>query len=150
MTEPVAILTIETDIHRFSVNAISRKTWAPMAGMRKTAIRLGQAAWIQAGKPRADRRVRLDVHVRRGTGKLMDEPNIWGALKGFIDGICRKALVPDDCPKWLQTGGITQESSKQHEGREFIRLTFTPTTPYDGKESLLWQKEQKQQENQCN
>lgn len=143
MTERATII-IEADIQRFSVNSISRETWHAMAGMRKTAKKLGLAAWIRAGKPRFDQRVCLNVHIRRGTGRLLDEPNIWGALKGFIDGICCKALVPDDCPKWLQCGHIRQESKKKYAGHEFIWLTFTAIEPLDGKESLLWQQQQKQ------
>lgn len=142
--EPVTI-TIYADVQDFAVNSVSQKTWHMMAQRRKAARGLGKAAWLNAGKPRFDRRVRVDAHVCRSTGRLLDEPNIWAALKGFIDGICTKhpttkqpRLVPDDNPNWLKCGEITQASSRAQKGRERIELTFTPIEPFDGGSELIW------------
>lgn len=140
MDGPITI-SIPVDIQEYSVNSVSRESWQAIASSRKRAKANGRAEWLRAGAPKFDQRVRLDTHLIRGTGKLLDEFNILAALKGFIDGICCKGgLVPGDDPKWLKAGGVTQDSQKKYRGRECIHLTFTPIEPFDKKESLLWQK----------
>lgn len=68
-------------------------------------------AWIQAGKPKAKRKVRLDVIVRRGAE--IDEGSVWEGLKYAIDSLFVNCILPDDRPRYLKYGDIEQETGPQ-------------------------------------
>ncbi len=134
MTDTITIV-ISADIQRFAVNVVSKATWHAMAKLRRAAGDLAHLTWLDVGSPRpVHDRLRLDVHIVRGTGRTLDEPNVWAALKPFIDGICRTDMIIDDSPRYLKCGEITQTSHKRYKDKERIELAFTPIEPLESED----------------
>jgi hypothetical protein len=109
-----ANLTVRGDCNDLSPNI--RLHWAVR---EKRVSRWRQAAAHEArqlGWPVVDRRVRLTWHIRRG--RPLDAANIHGSgcLKAYEDGLVDAGIVPDDKPKWVEWGLVTQENGKQWAG----------------------------------
>ena len=85
-----------------------------------------EAAWLcwhKAGRPVARCRVRLDVTLYRG--RTMDEFNALACVKHVIDGLCVKALTPDDSPTWVAHGTITQQTGPDYHRAPVVVITAT-------------------------
>ena len=119
-------LVIHTDIKRFCKNESGGIHDA--RGKYKAAKEWGYVTWLEAGSPTFKRKVRLDVIIVRSSGRMIDEPNIWWGMGGFIDGALSGNMLVSDGPKWLKCGEITQHSGKQYLGQECIRMVLTPIT----------------------
>ena len=63
--------------------------------------------WCEAGKPVSLSPVTVSVTIRRG--RLLDEDNARASLKACFDGLFKNAITPDDSPKWVKLGTLTQE-----------------------------------------
>ena len=128
-------ISVVIDIHPFTENGIVWKTrkgeWTleDYHAKRRRAQKLARIEWRRAGQPTLHGRVLVNVHVRRSSGALLDEPNIWGGLKGFIDGLFVKGITPDDSPRYFKCGEVTQESDPRYIRRELIRFQAVPLEP---------------------
>jgi hypothetical protein len=107
-------ITVPVDVGLTSPNL--RRYWLIEARAKKAARTTAAWAWIAAGRPRAHGQVLVSVVVRRA--RAMDEGNVWAALKPVIDGLFVNALTPDDSPRWVKLGTLTQEISLRYRGRE--------------------------------
>jgi hypothetical protein len=117
MAEPFrAVLTVPFDIGRLSPNR--RLHHLERARLTRQARTTGRLAWLQAGRPQAPARVRVSMLVRRG--RECDQQNLWAAAKGVVDGVFCGALTPDDSPRWVELGAVTQECGGRWKGREEV------------------------------
>lgn len=132
--DPVCII-IPFDIRPWTKNAIQwRKkrrgmrvqTTDPYRAKIEEAKHIARTEWIRAGKPQLEGRVRLDIHVVRSSPSFLDEPNIWWGLSGFIDGAFIKGITPDDKPKYLKCGEITQVAAAVARHHEYFVMKATP------------------------
>jgi len=127
-------IVIPVDIRPFTKNNIVWKIknkWScrDYQAKHKRAKELARCEWIREGQPTIHGRVLVNVHVVRSTGEELDEPNIWWGMAGFIDGLFTKGITPDDKPKYLKCGEITQDSHPRHKRREHIRIEIVPLDP---------------------
>jgi hypothetical protein len=119
----VAVITIPGDCGDLSPN--KRLHWA----QRRTLVyRWRAAAAHEAGKIRwrkgAERRVRISWLVRRYLP--LDAANVHGSgcLKAIEDGIVEAGLVPDDSPRWVDWGLVTQENGRIWRGKAQVICTI--------------------------
>lgn len=122
-------LGLAIDIQPYTMNGITwvvqgRESTADYRAKLKKARKKARAEWIRHDMPTLLGRVRLDLFTKRG--HYLDEPNIWGGVKGFIDGFCQKGIIPDDRPEFLKCGEIFQHIDPGHVGRELIIFEFVP------------------------
>lgn len=114
-------IIVPWDVSRTAENKTRRGGhWAQRAKIMRLARETAHFAWAAAGKPVAAGKVRVSVTTRRA--RVMDVCNIVGGLKPILDGVFVKAMTPDDGPKWLELGAVTQVSAKQWKGREEVEL----------------------------
>ncbi len=105
-------IVIPWDVCRTAENRTRRGGhWAQRAKLMKAARKLAADCWQAAGSPVSAVKVRVSVISRRG--RVMDTCNVVGGLKPLLDGVFVKAMTPDDGPKWLELGGVTQITGKQ-------------------------------------
>lgn len=76
--------------------------------------------WVAAGRPRAQSRVRVDITIRRA--RALDDDNLVSATKNLRDGVFNAALTPNDSPRWVTIGTITQDIGPQFKGREEVQF----------------------------
>lgn len=69
------------------------------------------AVWVKAGKPVANSPVTVSAIIRRG--RQMDEDNARASLKACFDSLFKKAITPDDSPKWVKLGALIQETGRK-------------------------------------
>lgn len=93
-----------------------RLHWRSRADRNRKAREAARWAWITTGQPRAKGPVLVSVTVRRA--RAMDEGNVWAALKPTLDGLLVDAITPDDSPRWVRLGTLTQEIQGRYRGRE--------------------------------
>lgn len=137
MTEPpdhyrIVIVCDVADYAKNAINWSSDRAGKQFSGTFRKARRLARAEWRRLGCPRYTGRVVANFHVIRSTGDMLDEANIAFAMGGFIDGLFCKAITPDDAPRYLKFGQITQESEARHRSREALIVTVQPL------EAQLW------------
>jgi len=128
MTAPVT-LTIHFDVGRTSANATRRLNRWEVSRRAKVSKLAALQALADAGFPEHDGPVRLDYLARRA--HAVDDDGIVSGAKWMRDTLCNRAkngvgIVPDDSPKWVTLGTVTQEIDKQWKGREQLVLTVTP------------------------
>ena len=117
----VVRIVVPWDVSKTAENKTRRGGhWSQRARIMRQAREAAYFAWLQAVKPVAPGKVRVSVTTRRA--RVMDVCNIVGGLKPVLDGIFVKAMTPDDGPKWLELGAVTQVSAKQWKGREEVEL----------------------------
>lgn len=83
----------------------------------------GLCAWILAGRPRATRRVRIDVVAYRL--RPLDDDAVTGGLKSVRDGICTDALTPNDTTDWVRWGSVSVVWGREYFNRQHVVLTIT-------------------------
>lgn len=141
-------IIIKADIQPFAQNACNRD-WRIQHSSNEKAKRLGRKAWRDAGSPTFDRQVRISVLIRRT--RRIDELNIPGACKHFLDGFCRgrkiskdkttkkmvsqriPSMIPDDNTKWARWGTFEQEIKPYYEEAEEIVFIVEPIG-----EAMIW------------
>lgn len=120
---PVCIV-IPWDVSRTAENTTRRGGhWSQRARVMKSAREVAYLCWVMAGSPEAGCKVRVNVTCRRG--RQMDTCNIVGGIKPLLDGVFVKAMTPDDSPRWLELGCVTQVTGKQWRGAEQVEFIIT-------------------------
>lgn len=117
-----ATIRVRFDINRVSPN--QRLHHMTRARLNRMAREAGRLAWAQAGRPTSSAPVTVDLILRRA--RAIDQANAWAAAKGAIDGVFVEALTPDDSPKYVRLGTVTQETGKAWKGREECVFVVTP------------------------
>lgn len=100
-----------------------------MAKARETraAREAARCAWVAAGSPRLEGKVRVSVIVRRA--RPLDQANIWAACKGALDGIFVEGVTPDDGPEFVELGRVQQEVGKAWKGAEQVVFVIERAAP---------------------
>lgn len=116
-------IVIRWDVARTADNRTRRGGhWSQRARVVKMAREAARLAWLNAGSPTASGKVRLSVICRRA--RQMDTCNIVGGLKPLIDGVFVNGMTPDDTPKHLELGSVTQETNKRWKGAEEVEFVI--------------------------
>lgn len=116
-------IVVKWDVSRSADNKTRRGGhWAQRAKIMRLARETAHFYWAAAGKPIAAGKVRVSLICRRG--RTMDSANIVGGAKPILDGIFVKAMTPDDSPKYVELGGVTQETGKRWKGAEELELVI--------------------------
>lgn len=102
----VCRLVIPVDVNEMNPNRRGKlRAWIRAKTRHKDTARL---AWIAAGKPAAETQVTVSVIIRRQ--RQLDEDNARASLKAIFDGLFKQAITPDDSPKWVKLGSLTQQT----------------------------------------
>jgi hypothetical protein len=86
--------------------------------LRKGSARDAYNCWVAAGKPTTLPEhwpVKLDIIVRRG--RRVDHFNVHGACKWMVDALFKDAITPDDRPRFLEAGEISQQVAQIYADR---------------------------------
>ena len=87
--------------------------------------RAAEWIWVQAGRPVALSPVTVSVTIRRG--RTLDEDNARASLKAIFDALFKRAITPDDSPKWVKLGTLTQEVGKRWKQKPEVEIIVTKT-----------------------
>lgn len=99
------------DPHRTCLN--QRIHWRRRHERTRAAMSLARNAWARAGSPTASAPIRYRLRVYRG--RMIDEGAVVEGCKPIVDALFRKAITPDDSPKWCALDGIEQFTGKKHQ-----------------------------------
>ena len=94
------------------------KKYRLTVGARRTA----GLAWIAAGRPRATKRVQVDIIIRRA--RELDADNAVASLKALMDGLFNSSVTPNDSPRWVRLGRVTQEIDAKWKHAETVTFTI--------------------------
>jgi hypothetical protein len=104
MTE-ICRLIIPVDANEMNPNRRRRlRDWISTKTRHRNAA---YATWLVADRPRSASPVTVSVTIRRG--RRLDEDNARASLKAVFDGLFKHAITPDDSPRWVKLGTLTQE-----------------------------------------
>ncbi len=112
-------LTVPVDPGMTSPNR--RLHWAERNRRNEKAALYAFWAWNHAGCPWVSGPVVVSVHVRRG--RIMDDDNLWAGFKPIRDALFKHRITPDDSPRWVTQGTLTQETGRRWVGREECVIT---------------------------
>lgn len=121
------VITVPWDVSLTGDNKTRRMHWAGVRKLSRRARELARMCWLEAGSPRFTGKVRVSILCRRG--RQMDSGNIIGGCKPLLDGLFVAAITPDDRPKYVELGGVRQETGKQWQGREEVVFTVEALEP---------------------
>lgn len=117
-------LVIPLDINEMNPNRRGKlREWIRTKKRHKDTARL---AWIAAGKPMSESLVAVSVIVRRG--RLLDEDNARAGLKAIFDGLFKRGITPDDSPKWVTLGELTQQVGGEWRYAPEVEIIVKETT----------------------
>ena len=124
--EPIRIV-VPFDIARCSPNL--RLHWAERNSRNHRAKIAARVAWINAGKPTAEGKVRVSFLVRRG--RRLDPDNLLAACKPVVDMLFNAkrthgGITPDDSSRHIEIGRIGQETGARFKGHETVELIVEP------------------------
>jgi hypothetical protein len=109
----IARITVPIDPNATNPNRIGGANRYVQSRAKRAAWLAARSAWVKAGRPKAFNTVVVHLIVRRL--RVMDEQNIWAALKSACDGLFVNAICDDDSPKNLRIGHIEQQTGKRFE-----------------------------------
>lgn len=112
------VVRVEWDVNRLNPNFISRLHWGAITTRKNGARYAAKVAWLQAGRPRVEVPVDVEVVVRRG--RALDDDNAWAALKWVRDVLFKDAITVDDSPRWVRYLPLRYETGKRWVGREEV------------------------------
>ena len=117
----VCKLIIPVDANEMNPNRRGKlRDWIRAKTRHKATARY---VWIAAGKPVSVSPVTVSVTIRRG--RLLDEDNARASLKACFDGLFKNAITPDDSPKWVKLGALTQEVGGRWKLKPEIEIVVT-------------------------
>ena len=123
--KPVQIIVY---VNAYSLSHNARMGWRARKRLDDEAKREAHLGWLLAGSPRYSGRVRVSV-VRHGS-RLVDPFNLLDGLKAVVDGLFTArgcGIVPDDSPRYLELGTVTQAKCKR--GDECCIFTIAELPP---------------------
>ena len=109
-------ITVPFDPSKLSAN--QRLHWGKRRKLALPVRLAAGAAWCAAGRPRANRPVRVSLTIRRD--RALDYDNALSGCKVALDELFVGRVTRDDGPKYLTIGSITQETGSQWNGREEV------------------------------
>ena len=119
----VCRLIIPVDANEMNPNKRRRlRDWIRAKTEHKRAA---EWAWAAASFPIATRPVTVSVTIRRG--RTLDEDNARASLKAVFDGLFKNGITPDDSPKWVKLGTLTQEVGKRWKLKPEIEIVVEET-----------------------
>jgi hypothetical protein len=123
MTGEICRLIIPVDANEQNPNKRRKlRDWIRAKMAHKHAAHV---VWIAAGKPVSTSPVTVSVTIRRG--RLLDEDNARASLKAVFDSLFKKAITPDDSPKWVKLGSLTQEVGSRWKAKPQIEIVVQET-----------------------
>ena len=120
-------LVVPWDPVRLSPN--KRLHYQERARLVKVARAAALFAWRQAGQPRQEEPVEVQIIVRRG--RVMDPDNALGGVKACLDQLLSYrhdgcGMVPDDSSQWIRFAPVAFETGQEWQGREEVEIILTP------------------------
>lgn len=114
-------LVVPLDVNEMNPNRRGKlRAWIKAKTLHKKTARL---VWIAAGKPATAAPVTVSVVIRRQ--RRLDEDNARASLKAIFDGLFKQAITPDDSPKWVRLGSLTQEVGVRWKLRPEVEIVVT-------------------------
>jgi hypothetical protein len=114
-TPEICRIKIYFDLIKLSPNRLLGLHWSKARrGLKAKVKDAALWSWYQAGRPRSTVPVSVFVISRRA--RRLDDDNLFSMLKWFRDALFKKAITPDDSPKWFEyIGRPRQEVGKQYK-----------------------------------
>lgn len=122
--DTVITIKLPLDLYIASPNVLNGQHWAKIKKIRDDVHLLAQAAWVQAGRPRAAGPIVYDVTSRRP--RRLDDDNAVAACKFIADALFKGRIIPNDSVKWAKLGKVNQVGGKIWEGREEVQFQIRP------------------------
>lgn len=119
MLVEIARIIIPVDVNEASPNRPKKRAEANR--IRGEHNNIARRAWVEAGRPMVDGKVRVNIVIRRA--RAIDPFNAMACLKHVIDGVFRDALTVDDSEKFIEIGTLEQITAPEYKGAcsvEFI------------------------------
>lgn len=114
-------LTIPVDVNEMNPNRRGKlRAWIRAKTAHKNAA---QWAWVEAGRPVSASPVVVSVVIRRQ--RQLDEDNARASLKAIFDGLFKEAITPDDSPKWVRLGALTQQTGERWRLKPEVEIVVT-------------------------
>jgi hypothetical protein len=120
-------ITVPYDLGRLAPN-LKLNRWE-LQRRKKVAQGAAWFAYLQAGCPEMEGKVRVTLRIRRG--RRMDPDNVLAAAKIPLDVLfCRnrngKGITPDDSDLYVEYAPVEQMPAAMWKGREEFRVTVEP------------------------
>ena len=116
----ILTFTVRFDPHVVSLN----QRLHPLArgGANQHAKEAAWGAWVAAERPALAGPVRMHYHACRG--RELDDDNIIAGCKAIRDELSRLVGLPNDGPRWVRNGEVTQEYGEVWAGHEQVVVTL--------------------------